>query len=159
LGSNFDLFIISGIRRKYISFNTASPLDEVVVKDECIMCSRSVEVKVRDLLYQPIYGGSDYEEGGLEATVRCGNEEEYNDCGGIYVTRVCYGSPSFDSGKFHNHCMECPGFGRCIGDYREAHCRGCNGHYFAGSMGDFECHTCERRGFGAGRGGDDCNIM
>ena len=30
-----------------------------------------------------------------------------------------------DSGKFHNHCTECPDLGKCIGDYREAHCERC----------------------------------
>ena len=47
----------------------------------------------------------------MEATLRCPGEE----CGGVYVTRICQGDPTFDSGKFHNHCTECPGFGTCIG--------------------------------------------
>ena len=44
------------------------------------------------------------------------------DYGRTYVTSVCEGKPSFDDGKYHNHCRQCPGFGQCIGDYREAHC-------------------------------------
>ena len=63
---------------------------------------------------------------------------------GVYVTRMCQGDFHFDSGKSHNHCDECPGFGKCIGDYREAHCKGCNSHYFAGGQG-FPCPKCDRK--------------
>ena len=56
----------------------------------------------------------------------------------MYVTGICGGRPNFDSGKFHNHCTRCPDFGQCIGDYREAHCGRCGGHYFAGLSG-FKC--------------------
>jgi len=56
----------------------------------------------------------------------------------MYVTGICSGRPNFDSGKFHNHCTRCPDFGQCIGDYREAHCGRCGGHYFAGLSG-FKC--------------------
>ena len=44
--------------------------------------------------------------------------EEICDQGRTYVTRICEGKPSFDDGKYHNHCHQCPGFGMCIGDYR-----------------------------------------
>ena len=67
------------------------------------------------------------------------------------MTRMCSGKPSFDSGKFHNHCTECKGFGQCIGDYREAHCNKCNKHWFTGSMGE-PCYNCARAK-GKGRGG------
>ena len=48
---------------------------------------------------------------GMNATLRCPGEE----CGGTYVTRICQGTPVYDSGKFHNHCMECPDLGECHG--------------------------------------------
>ena len=82
-------------------------------------------------------------------------EEDVKADGRTYVTRVCEGRPHFDSGKFHNHCTECPGFGICIGDYREAHCDECGKHYFAGLQG-FPC-PCQgrRRGRGFGDSDDD----
>ena len=48
----------------------------------------------------------------------------------------------------------CPGFGQCIGDYREAHCHRCGDHYFAGMSG----FRCPCRGGGGGfddSGADD----
>ena len=78
------------------------------------------------------------------------------------MTNMCEGEPRFDSGKFHNHCVECPGFGMCIYDYREAHCDRwllfcmlmtelssqcffrCGHHYFAGNTG-FSCSNCKRK--------------
>ena len=65
----------------------------------------------------------------------------------MYVTGLCGGQPSFDSGKFHNHCTDCPDFGTCIGDYREAHCMDCGKHWFSGMSG-FPCSHC-----GGGHGG------
>ena len=44
--------------------------------------------------------------------------EEICEQGRTYVTGICEGKPSFDDGKYHNHCHQCPGFGMCIGDYR-----------------------------------------
>lgn len=80
------------------------------------------------------------------ASFRCGD-----DCGGIYVTRICLGTPTFDSGKFHNHCTRCPGFGVCIFDYRNAHCDTCGNHYFAGNTG-FKCERCQGKALDAGGG-------
>ena len=99
------------------------------------------EATIADVLDQPVYGGHDYEDGGQEGAVQC------EDCCGMYVTGLCNGRPSFDSGKFHNHCVECPDFGQCIGDYREQHCMDCGKHWFAGMSG-FACTHC-----GGGRGG------
>ena len=92
------------------------------------------------MLDQPTYGGGDYEDGGIEGAVQC------EDCCGMYVTGLCEGRAQFDSGKFHNHCTQCPDFGICIGDYREAHCEDCGKHWFAGMSG-FACSHC-----GGGRG-------
>ena len=141
-----------GIQKKYISFDSENPLKEVVISSSCFECDEDVTVTVEDLLYQPDYAGCDYEMGGEEATVRCSNEE----CSGLYVTRICEGCPEFDSGKFHNHCTECKGFGQCIGDYREAHCKRCGGHYFAGCQG-FPC-PCREGREGRGGRGNDCIV-
>merc|ERR1711939_846059 len=93
-------------------------------------------VRIKHVLYQKDYAGLDYEDGGQDAAVQCGD-----DCGGLYITQICSGSPRFDSGKFHNHCTQCPGFGECLGDYREAHCDNCGGHWFSGMSG-FPCDHC-----------------
>jgi len=135
-------------------------------------CGHSKDVKLCDVLYQPDYGGDDYEDGSLNATVVCEEpdckrkkEEDYgHGQGRTYLTNICEGRPSEDSGKFHNHCPECPGFGVCIGDYREAHCHKCNKHYFLGGRG-FNCPCQVRAGKGRYEDSDqedsdqDCVIM
>ena len=150
-------------------------LDQVILNAPCIECNELISCTIRDVLFQPDYAGTDYEEGGMDAPFKCNanqgvddeeeeehsnSEETENGCGiGIYVTRMCTGKPAFDSGKFHNHCNRCRGLGKCIGDYRETHCEKCNGHYFQGLMGTLPCHNCEQRrhrglgfGFGFSRG-------
>lgn len=123
-------------------------LDQVLVTGSCLVCGEDdLKCTIRDVLHQPDYGGCDYEDGGLDAPFKCKDDE----CGlGLYVTGMCSGNAGFDSGKFHNHCKECPQFGTCIGDYREAHCFDCGKHYFAGLMGG-PCYNCERKKNGGGR--------
>ena len=144
-----------------------SDLDQVILSGT-LECGHSCNATLRDLLKQPDYAGMDYEDGLQEATVVC-DEYDENECedGRTYVTHICSGNPSFDSGKFHNHCTTCKNYGMCIGDYREAHCDRCGRHYFAGSGGQFKC-GCRRRGFGGGFGdcsdssgddNDDCVLM
>jgi hypothetical protein len=59
---------------------------------------------------------------------------------------MCEGrGPQDDSGKYRNHCDNCPGFGKCIGDYNEADGSYCDKHYFAGLSG-FSCQCKENRG-------------
>ena len=70
-----------------------NPLHQTLVIADCFNCGRSIDCKVEDVLYQPDYAGLDYEDGGQDATLQCGE-----DCGGIYVTRICLGTPTFDSG-------------------------------------------------------------
>jgi len=123
-------------------------------------CGHEVNVTLEQLLYQPDYAGLDYEDGLQDATVICdkhkddeeaknkGKEKSEFEEGRTYVTRVCEGFPELDCGKFHNHCTECPGFGECIYDYRNAHCWDCGEHYFSGMTG-FRCQ-CQ----GGGREGD-----
>eukprot|EP01083_Nonionella_stella_P026503 72993_1 len=114
-----------------------SPLDRILTTVTCIWnCSEKIDVTVRDVLHQPNYGG-DYEDGSEGASVQCEGEE----CGGIYITGMCVGDFDGNDGKSHNHCTECPGFGTCIGDYREAHCEKCGNHYFRGLSG-LPCQDC-----------------
>ena len=98
-------------------------------------CTDKFTATLRDLLYQPDYAGMDYENGAQKASVRCDENKKGDDlycsngAGRTYVTRICEGKPEFNDGKSHNHCNRCKVFGKCIGDYREAHCRNCGKHY------------------------------
>lgn len=119
--------------------NNEFGLDQVLLKGECEACDEELSCTIKDILHQPDYAGMDYEDGCENATLRCPDE----DCGaGVYVTEICQGSAHLDSGKFHNHCTKCPSFGTCIGDYREAHCRKCGGHYYNGGFHGGKCHRC-----------------
>jgi hypothetical protein len=125
--------------------DAAAFLDTELYRGPCHCCCAELVCTVRAALDQTTYAGLDYEDGGEGGAVMCEDE----DCGGNYVTGLCEGDPHFDSGKFHNHCTACPGFGVCIRDYRNAHCHRCGDHYFAGLSG-FDC-PC--RGRGEGRSG------
>ena len=135
-----------GIQRGYYQIDGPQSLDKVILKGGCSCCSEQIDVTIRMSLYQSTIG-NDYEDGGEGGAVQCEDEE----CGGQYITRLCEGKPELDSGKFHNHCTECPGFGKCIYDYRNAHCDECNKHYFCGLSG-FGCDNCARK---QGRDFDD----
>lgn len=115
-------------------------LDQVVTEGKCLMCSKKLTCRVRDVLYQPDYGGHDYEEG-EDATFRCDGADG---CVGIYVTSMCIGDPMFDSGKFHNHCSFHAKLGYCIGDYREVHCKRCKSHYHPIGEGKCSCGGAAR---------------
>ena len=83
------------------------------MKSKCHRCSTVVVVKLRDVMYQGPRGGSYW--GGYENDVKCPNME----CKGSFVvTEMCTAHPQLCSGKFYNHCGDCPGFGECIGDSR-----------------------------------------
>jgi hypothetical protein len=128
------------IQKGYISLQGG--LDKTVFKGSCQNCGEDVSCTLRGILEQPDYAGCDYEDGGTSGAVQCEGEE----CSGMYLTRMCEGKLELDSGKFHNHCTQCKGFGKCIGDYREAHCQDCGKHYFTGLSG-FAC-SCKQSGFG-----------
>ena len=69
----------SGLIRGYYGFKfTGDPnqLDTVVLESDCKEfsedgCTGTLKATVRDLLQQPEYAGTDYEEGCSEATVNC----------------------------------------------------------------------------------------
>ncbi|XP_033104236.1 uncharacterized protein LOC117106857 [Anneissia japonica] len=127
----------AGIHMGYIDISGDDPLNNVVISDACYLCDYELDVTIRDLLYQPDYAGHDYESGGMRATVKCPNKE--CELKGVYVSGICCDSMYIDSGKGHNHCSICPGFGKCMGDYREEHCRSCGDHYDS-CRGLFRCH-------------------
>jgi len=108
-------------------------------------CGHKKDVRLCDVLYQPDYGGHDYEVGLQDATVICeepGCQDDGDGFNRVYLAEICTGEPGPNCGKFFNHCGKCPGFGYCIGDYREAHCNKCNDHFYA------VCNTCPCGGGG-----------
>jgi hypothetical protein len=126
-----------------------------VVHSEKWQCGHILKATLKDLIEQSDYAGISNEE---NAPVLCKSkkcaEEEGSFEGRAYVTGICEGKPSFDYGKSHNHCWKCPGFGQCIGDYREVHCDGCGKHYFGGFYEAYYC-SCkkgreEKKEFGNG---------
>ena len=140
---------------KYIDF-TAEDFgrNTVVLEGGCSCCGKNLKATVGEILFQRDYAGLDYGDGGQNAPIQCrggsgGDDDDDDDdvCCGNYVTNMCYGSPRFDSGKFHNHCVQCEKFGTCINDYRQQHCDVCGTHYFAGMMGRFACDGCGSKGF------------
>ena len=150
--------VAAAISKRYIKFKgTVAELDAPVIfrksplifRDRsCCGCTHDIRPTLRQLLLQPDYGGDDYEDGLHETPVRCSAKRCPGRC---YVTGLCSGRPDDDDGKFHNHCGQCPGHGRCLGDYREAHCDKCGGHYFHGLSGSYGCPCQRGRGGGGGR--------
>lgn len=138
-----------GIQRGYFVIDGPDSLDTVILEEKCSNCKKDLEVTIRDALYQPSMG-DDYSDRDNEGAVHCGGDDEF--CYRMYIIRLCEGAPRLDCGKFHNHCEECPGFGKCIGDYREAHCASCGKHWFAGSGGQFPCRC-------GSYAEDDCRLM
>jgi len=128
---------------KTIVFESKSP--------EFCPCGKTFIARLENLLYQPDFGGYDQEELNF-ATVRCdcasgcidpdcNINSLYRTPHAVYVTDICKGRPSITSGQFQNHCDECPNFGMCIGDYRDAHCLGCHEHFFK-NRGECSCPNC-----------------
>ena len=114
---------------------SAADLDRVLTTTQCTECLKDLTCTVRGALGQSDYGG-DCSCGADGASV-C------DDCEcGVYVTGLCEGRVDIDSGKFHNHCVDCPEFGVCCGDYRTRHCEVCGNHYYSGGGGGFPCSSC-----------------
>ena len=134
------------IQRGHVSLEGG--LDKVFgFTGKCDFCGSKMTCTLQSLLDQPDCGGHDYGGGSRYGALACENK----DCSGkgfgkAYVTGLCQGEMKQDCGKFHNHCTECPGFGKCLGDYRETHCHECNKHFFAGSTDQFNCQHCEQKG-------------
>jgi len=135
--SNYCL--CAGIQRGHVVLDDKNPLETVVFKAPCEGCGEEVVATVDDLRYQHDCG-FDYEDGAEGGGFICKKE----DCGWRqYVTGICEGKMELDSGKMHNHCTDCRGFGKCIGDYRTHHCKDCGKHYYAGLMG-YPC-SCQEQ--------------
>jgi len=153
--SKVSLCLKAAIFNGYVKLRgNASDLKTVVYSTEAqdfCPCGNTFVATLDNIMYQPDVGGYDQEELNL-ATVRCGCADKCanKDCDvnslfpsphAIYITNICNGNPSVTTGKFHNHCDECPNFGLCIGDYRESHCLSCHEHFFKDGLGGV-CPNC-----------------
>jgi hypothetical protein len=92
LGASYCLR--AAIGRGIIPFNgTPEGLDFVITTGHCYSCDNDtlLNARIRDVLMQPDYAGTDYEAGGLRAGVQCANTS----CNaGIYITGMCIGEPA-----------------------------------------------------------------
>lgn len=123
-------------------------LQYVLLTGECEDCGKALQCSVKQAVKQDTCGG-DYEEGNPGGAVQCKKCEQ-----GLYITGLCEGRPELTTGKFHNHCDQCPDFGTCIGDYRNDHCSRCGDHFYAGLMG-YACPCHGQRGSGSESESDD----
>lgn len=106
-----------------------------LLSGECSRCKKLMTCSIRQVLYQD-HCASESREDYDRAPIKCGGFL----CSGKYVTAICRGMPRFDRDN-HNHCTECPGFGCCIGYWRNNHCEECGGHYITGKR----CKGCKAK--------------
>ena len=136
---NANLCTKAAIMRGHIKIRgQAGDLEQEIIKEKG-ECGHMIIATLGDLLKQ-----ADYVEGCANASVTCKECNYERTC----VATVCEGNFSFGSGKVHYHCRQCPGFGQCNGDHRDAHCSSCGGigcgkHYFRGMTG-FSCDNCNK---------------
>ncbi|GAM22699.1 hypothetical protein SAMD00019534_058740 [Acytostelium subglobosum LB1] len=153
VGCKFNMCGASAVARGHLQWDgtdegldkDATKGDGTLLKVKGLDCGHTWTPTLRDILEQTDYPGTDYEDGMESATITCPECESP-----VYLTNMCTGKFQEDSGKFHNHCTQCKGLGKCIGDYRNSHCPNCNKHYFAGLSG-FDC-SCRSKGRGRGGG-------
>ena len=127
-----------GIQQQFYTINGKESLKEEVGTMRCHFCSSFVMIRLKDCLYQDA-NGADYAAGSEEGAIKCTHCKSQQ-----YITKLCEGYPRLDSGKYHNHCTDCRGFGKCIDDVRYAHCEDCNKHFRMGSTWDI-CPKCARK--------------
>jgi len=130
--------ILSGIARGFIKITgQKEDLETVIYEGKADRgCKHNFKVKLGDVLYQGDYGGNDYEENESEiAKVICKPCKRKNDGMGhfYFLSEMCYNLPCLTSGKWHNHCEECPDYGTCLVDFRHTHCSSCEYHGWCGS--------------------------
>ncbi|KAI6646696.1 hypothetical protein LOD99_12817 [Oopsacas minuta] len=130
------LCLKAALRKGYYSLKGKNPLNQVILTQFCPICTKDdpIIVKLDDVLYQSNRGNFYC---GFESEVECTGCETQ-----LAVKGICRGCPVLNSGKQYNHCEMCPGFGKCIGDYRNSHCDSCDRHYFAGCLGEYTCSLC-----------------
>jgi len=160
-GQDISKCVRAAIQRGYIQLKgeDREELNQVIFTDKFdpdFQCGHKVSVKLKDVLYQPDYVGNDH---GMpeHTTIKCqhpkcleGGENfedaEFPTNGRMYLIGMCKGAARFEIGKGHNHCLKCPGFGTCLGDYRSAHCQHCGRHYFGGGGPVWAKSACSCQG-------------
>jgi len=146
----------AAITKGHIIFN-GEPRDHERLIIEEDYDDHHYKVYLKDVLYQPDLP-SDWMEPADDATVVCTccelTDDEIPQLS--YVTRLCYGNPNVTMGKYHNHCTECKGLGKCLGDYRESHCHKCNKHWFEGNCGS-RCYNCKKLGLDSDSSNSESN--
>lgn len=154
----------TAVDRGTLSLEGDNALDQIVCEDKCCMdCADDkgkpikIVVRLRDFIFQDDYAGTQYCDHRVDSRLSdCDMDTsrgpiicpEPNCEMKYFVTGLCRGDPELDGvGKSHNHCVDCPRFGVCIGDYRKAHCDTCQTHYFTGGAGQYGCSTCDPEGW------------
>jgi len=94
----------AAVLHRHYTITEATNEETLLHEGGCYCCGQTLQVTWGKALFQTCYAGCDYEDGGQDAAIQC------DSCGGNYITGLCEGRAEFDSGKFHNHCEECPDF-------------------------------------------------
>ena len=131
-----------------LKFEEEADLDQVILESEGMECEHKVTATLRDVLKQCDYGGDEFTE---NAVVFCDeiknndNNTEACEYGKFFVAGLCEGNPHLNWGRGHHHCVECSGFGQCVGDWTMSHCDTCGHHYYINRYRDTVCEECEIR--------------
>lgn len=126
-----SLCVRAGIVRGHLRLESRDDLDATAYDGECGICGGGCRARIslREALSQTDNGY--YSEG----PVTCGSGYD------VFLTNACSGRMSLGGGKWQNHCRECKGLGKCLGDGRMSHCADCGRHWFEGNSG-FPCSYC-----------------
>jgi len=115
-------------------------LQQVIFEGSGEVCECKIPATLGQVLRQGDYGGDQYElEDSKKAKVHCKPCRRARRDGFThfyFAADLCRGDPGLNSGKWMNHCRDCPDYGVCLGDYRDTHCDECGGHGWRG-----RCHT------------------
>ena len=116
--------------------DASSWLSQTLLTKKCSTCKQNLTSTIGQVIYQDHCASQTRDGERDRAPIHCGGFF----CSGRYVTNLCQGIPRFDRDN-HNHCTQCPSFGRCIGYWRNNHCADCGGHYITGN----QCEGCKSK--------------
>jgi len=117
-------------------------LKQVIFEGSGEVCDCKIPATLGQVLRQGDYGGDQYEEEDSDkAKIHCKPCRRATPEGEgfrhfYFAAQLCRGDPGLNSGKWMNHCRECPDYGVCLGDYRDSHCDECGEHGWKG-----RCYT------------------
>ena len=116
--------------------DASSWLSQILLTEKCPFCKTMLTSTIGQVIHQDHCASSTRDGERDRAPIQCGGIF----CSGRYVTNICQGMPRFDRDN-HNHCTQCPSFGRCIGYWRNNHCVDCGGHFISGER----CEGCKSK--------------